>query len=398
MGNELDAILAQINKDYGEGTIMQASKAKTLLVDRVPTGTLSLDLALGGGIPRGRMTMFKGEYSAGKTANAMKAAVQFQHHCRYCGTAMGQYAVGSGWQDKSCACGKLEPMRVVWLDAEHSFDSDWARRWGIDTELLYVIQTEYMEQGIDVSDKCIRSGGCDLLVVDSVAAMTPSVEVEESAEKWQMGVAARLMNKAMRKWTSGMNSGGLMSQTKTTVILINQMRIQLGGYHPVPTSPGGKGLDFFQSVEVRLKKSEWKEEEGTKRPIGLETEFVVVKNKTAPPMRTGRYMMYFVDRPEEGYKVGDTDNDIQIVRAAAFWDLIKKGGAWFTWEDKKYQGEPAIAAALRKDPVTLLRLEQLVRDRELAWIRTGSGTGSSVASVANTADFDLETGEVHDNG
>lgn len=369
----LDKIIGEINKQYGPGTILQASKAHTLKVDRIPLGVLAVDLAMGGGLARGRMTMFKGEYSAGKSALAMKACVQAQHRCRFCNTPIGIYELGAGWRDVKCKCGKQAPMQVVWLDAEHSFDEGWARRWGIDTDNCYVIQTAYAEQGIDVADRCIRSKECDLLVVDSVAALTPSVEVEESAEKWQMGVAARLMNKAMRKWTSGMNSGGLLSEVKCSIILINQMRIQLGGYHPVPTSPGGKGLEFFESVECRLKRSEWIEEPGSKRPIGLETEFVITKNKTAPPMRNGRYLLYFVDQPDKGYKVGDTDNDVQVMRQALFWGLVKKGGAWFTIPgvDGKFQGEPAAAAALRKNPVLLAELEASVRARELRWIETG---------------------------
>lgn len=376
MKTGLDTLLGAINKQYGPGTILRAGEAKTLTVSRVPTYIPALDLALGGGLPRGRITVAKGEYSAGKSALAFKAAASFQRHCRYCATPIALPSIGGKWEHIGCECKRDAPMRVVWADAEHSYDSDWAARWGVRQEDIYVIQTEYSEQCIDVADRCIRSQECDFLVVDSVAALTPSVEIQESSEKWQMGVAARLMNKALRKWTSGLNSGGLLAQTQCTIYLINQMRMNISGYGSPVTSPGGKGIDFFESVELRLKRTKWIEDPLTKRPVAMETEFVTVKNKTAPAQRTGAYTLYFLDQPRRGYQVGDTDTDFQILRLAVFWGLVKKAGSWFHLDGEKFHGEERMAAALRGNPAKLAKLEAEVLIRESAWLKEGKADGA----------------------
>lgn len=260
----------------------------------------------------------------------------------------------------------------------NSFDKDWAERWGLDVDKVLVVQTEYAEQGIDVTDLAIRSGAVDLVVVDSVAALTPAVEVEESSEKWQMGVAARLMNKALRKWTSGMNSGGLLSETQCTIILINQMRLNLGGYGASLTSPGGKGIDFFESLEVRLSKKQdgWLEDSLTGRSIALDVEYLFVKNKTAPARRAGEYRLYFVDDPAGGFSVGDTNYAEQLINLAAFWGIVKKATSWYTLPDgQKAQGSAKIAAILMEDDSLLADIEKRVWARELAWTQSGDTEG-----------------------
>lgn len=365
--SELDKIVKGINKQYGDGTILRASEAKSLVIDRTTSGIFAVDMCLGGGYPRGRLIVVKGEYSTGKSALTLKGTAETQRHCRYCGTRFEYTDMVGEVHEDDCECGKREPMRVVVLDAEHSYDPVWAAKWGVDVNAVHVIQTEYAEQAIDVTDALIRSKECDLVIVDSVAALTPSVEVEESSEKWQMGVFARLMNKALRKWTSASNSFGLLAETKCTLLIINQMRLGLGGYHPTMTSPGGKGLDFFQSIELRLKRVDEIVDPATDRPIGVEVEVSVKKNKTAPRMPGGTFKLFFVSQ-KDGYKVGDTDNDQQILRAAAYWKLIEKGGAWFTFPDgTKYQGAEKAAAAIRSNPELLKKLEEGVRMREFSW-------------------------------
>lgn len=367
----LDELVGDINKRYGEGTLLKASEATSLVLNRLPSGIFDLDMKMGGGFPRGRITQLKGEYSTGKTGVCLKAVAQAQRHCRYCGVRFEYVDMLGEVHEEKCKCGKKEPMRVVWLDAEHAFEADWAAKWGVDISAIYVIQTEYAEQAIDVADACIRSGECDLLIVDSVAALTPSVEIEESAEKQQMGVFARLMNKALRKWTSAMNSQGLLSDTQCTVILINQLRLNLGGYHVALTSPGGKGLDFFASVDVRLKKLEEIHTDGSDRPVGIDVEFVMKKNKTAPLMPGGKFKLFFVTQAG-GYHVGDTDTDTQVLRAAGYWKLIPKGGAWYTFPDgTKVNSIAKATTKLRDDPALLASLEAGVRLRELAWANEG---------------------------
>jgi len=367
----LEALVKSINTKYGAGTLLTADKATSLVIDRLPSRILSLDLQIGGGFPRGRISMLKGDFSTGKSAVAMLATAEAQRSCRHCGTPFEAVSFYGEVTTFDCECKKNDPMRPVWLDAEHSFDSSWAKKWGVDPSRLHVLETEYAEQAIDVADACIRSKQCDLLVADSIAAFTPGVEVEESSEKWQMGVLARLMGKALRKWTSGLNSYGLLGQTKCTIILINQMRISFGGYHPTTTSPGGRGLDFFESLEVRFKKNAPIEEPGSKRPIGISVEFVIKKNKTAPLGTGGLFSLYFVPVPGR-YNIGSTDIDAQVLQLAAFWGLIKKGGAWYTFpNDTKVKGKEAAAAVLKDNPLLLEELQKIIMERELVWQETG---------------------------
>ncbi len=368
-------VLAQVNTKYGKGTILPAKEARLLEMERVPCGIFNLDLAIGGGIPRGRITTVKGEYSTGKSAVCLKAAASFQHHCRMCCTPIDEYILMQGWKRVGCKCGKNDPMRVVWLDAEHNFDSAWAARFGVNLDEIFVIRTEYAEQGIDVVDHCIRSGECDLLVVDSIAALTPMVEVEQSSESWQMGVAARLMSKACRKWTSALNAGGMLAETQVTMMAINQYRMNISGYGPQKVSPGGKALDFYQSVEIELKKDDVLTDDELDREVGVNVEFHIKKNKTAPPHRTGQYGLYFVDQPKLGYSVGDSDLDVQVLRMAVYWRLIEKNGSWFVIEGDKVQGEPAAAKKLRSHPELFKRMHDRVRNNELHWISTGEENG-----------------------
>jgi len=375
----LHKTMMSINKKYGHGTILPAGEATGLVIDRLPTGIFDLDMKLGGGIPRGRITMFKGEFSTCKSAVCMRAAAAAQRYCRYCGTPFEFISFYGEVTEQDCECGRNEPMRVVWLDAEHSFDPPYAAKWGISIDDLYVIETEYAEQAIDVADAVIRSGECDLMVVDSVAALTPSIEVAESSEKWQMGVMARLMNKALRKWTSGMNSFGLLSETNVTIILVNQMRVSIGGYRPTMTSPGGKGLDFYESVEVRFKKDDLLLDPVTKRPIGLQVDFVVKKNKTAPPAPPGgSFALYFVPKPGQ-YQVGSTDLDMQVLKAAIFWKLIVKKGSWYQLPGgEKFQGLRPTAECLKENPELLSSLMEEIEARELAWVNTGDAGETEV--------------------
>jgi RecA/RadA recombinase len=231
--------------------------------------------------------------------------------------------------------------------------------------------------------------------VDSIAALTPSIEVEESSEKWQVGVMARLLGKAFRKWTSGLNSAGLLADTKCTILMINQLRLALGGYHPSITSPGGKAADFYESFELRLKKVDDIIDPGTSRPIGVRVEWIDKKNKTYPKSSGGEFALYFVN--EQGkYRVGDTDTDVQIIKLAAYWGILKKGGAgWYTFPNgTKVQGDDKAGALLRENSALMKDMMDRVRSRELAWqeegVEKGSNDKSKRASAEETDSEDVE--------
>jgi len=364
----LRTAMDDVNKKYGKGTILFCDEAKNLDVDRIPFGVFELDAKIGGGVPRGRVTILSGGYSTGKTGLTYKAVAQAQRRCRFCNDTLEIITPDGEVITKKCRCKRNEPNRVVWADAEKSFEPRWAAQWGVDTSKVVVIQTEYAEQCVDVGEAVIRSGECDFFVVDSVAALATKVEVVESSEKKQMGGGAALMAKALRKWTAGMNSQSLLVENRCTIVLINQLRMNIGGYHAFLDEPGGEALGFFASLRLRLKKEkEHVIEASTGRKIGVDVEFDVKKNKTFPLSNPGNFRLYFVKRP--GIEIGDTDTSTQILRAATYWSLIKKSGAWVYFPDgTKVQGLEAAGAFLDRSPEYRDSLAALVVAQEQAWL------------------------------
>lgn len=369
----LNDLIKSINKRYGTDCFVQASESKKLSVrKRIETGILSFDLALGGGIPMGTIITLKGEFSSGKSALSHRIGASFQRTCRNCGNPLILWneITQDGAQVKCCENPK--PMRVVWFDAEGSYQNAWAERLGMDSENTYVIRTEFAEQGIDIADAVIRSGECDLLVVDSVAALTPSVEIEESSEKWQVGVHARLMNKAMRKWVSAQNAVGMTKVVPPTILLINQIRLKVGVIYGNPeTSPGGKGMDFAASIICKVKRKGFIEDKSGSAPFGQDMEVVVQKNKTAPPNRSCLFSLYF--RPMGPYQAGSSNLAEQLIATAEYWGLVEKTGAWFTLPSgDKFQGLVKAAEALSQDEALLFDLKERVWRHEVSWL---SGDG-----------------------
>lgn len=376
---DFDKLLGQLTSVYGTTTVVRASDSAVLAkTGRVETGILALDIILGGGVPVDRMLVMKGEYSTGKTALALKMTAAFQRRCRNCGRAMVEWdEINMAGKPVIC-CTKPEPSRIVWADAEHCWDNGWATLLGVDTKNIYVVRAESAEQTIDVCDAMIRSGEVDLLVVDSVAALTPSVEIEESVEKQQMGVHARLMNKAMRKWTSASQKDSLSRKFGCTIILINQMRQKIGVIYGSPkTSPGGKGIEFQASVVLEMKNGKHFEYKGM--PAGLEMGATAVKNKTAPPHRSAELNLAFVDH--NGRVAGSTDVARQVFRFARFWGLIVEKGSWYTLaKDVQFQGEEKAVEFLSSPQGALVykMLRRMVLEKETVWL---SGDKQATATL-----------------
>ena len=384
--NKLEQVISSINKKYGQGTILKAGQAPGLVLDRISTGIFALDVGIGGGWPRGRISLLKGLYSSAKTTVALNGLAQAQLCDRITGKPFAiRQRDGSLKEVDFGAKREPIPMRGVVFDAEHTFDPKWAMKWGVDMDEVFVIQAEYAEQGIDVADVLIRSGECDFMLVDSVAALVPSKEIEESAEKWQMGVAARLMNKALRKWTSGLNAPGLLATTKCTILLINQIRLGFGkGGISYFTSPGGKGLDHFESIELMFKNADSVLDAKSERMVGAEIEFTVNKNKTAPMTHGGTFQMYHANSPGNGHKVGEVDNDQQILRAAVYWGLVQKSTSWYSvpsLPDVKAQGLQNFTILLKERPEIIDVLKEKVLERELNWLNTGEAPDASKAKT-----------------
>jgi len=365
-------LLKDINKRYGEDCIVQASQSDRLEKrNRIQTGILSFDIAAGGGVPLGTIMTLKGEYSSGKSALAHRIGAAFQRHCRNCGNPMIDWQENIQDGSQVACCKNPEKMRVVWFDAEGSYQNDWATKLGMFPNNTYVIRTEFAEQGIDIADMAIRSGECDLLVVDSIAHLTPSVEIEQSSEKWQVGTMARLMNKAMRKWVSAQNAVGLEKKVAPTILLINQIRMKVGVFYGNPeTSPGGKGIDFASSIICKVKKKGYIEETKGGVPLGQDIEVVFQKNKTAPPNRSALFSLFFKDTDD--YFTGASNIAEQVILFAEYWGFIERKGSWYVIdENHRYQGAKKAGEALLNDYTLLCQLRDKIIEKEIGWLSGG---------------------------
>jgi len=316
----LKLTLDKLDKAYGKGTVMKMSDQAVVDVDSIPSGSLGLDIALGvGGYPRGRIIEIYGPESSGKTTLTLHAIAEAQK------------------------AGGI----AAFIDAEHAFDRHYAEKLGVDLENLIISQPDNGEQALEIADNLIRSGAIDIVVIDSVAALTPKSEIEGEMGDSKMGLHARLMSQALRKLT------GSISKTNCTVIFINQLREKIGVMFGNPeTTTGGNALKFYASVRLDIRRStQIKESDGS--VAGNKTRVKVVKNKVAPPFKTAEFDIMY----GEGIsKVGE------ILDIAAENDIIKKSGSWFSYEDTKLgQGRDAVKTLLKDNPELMDELEAKVR-------------------------------------
>ena len=316
----LDAVLAQIEKAYGKGAIMKLGEdAGNTDIEAIPTGCLSLDLALGiGGLPRGRMIEIYGPESSGKTTVALHAVAEAQ---------------------------KLGGV-AAFVDAEHALDPVYAKKLGVDLENLYVSQPDTGEQALDIVDALVRSSAVDIIVVDSVAALTPKAEIEGDMGESHVGLQARLMSQALRKLTA------IVNKSKTCVVFINQLREKVGVMFGNPeVTPGGKALKFYASVRIDIRKTDiLKDTEGA---AGNRTRAKVVKNKLAPPFRQAEFdIMYGEGISHFG----------ELLDLGVKLELVQKSGSWFSiGETRIGQGRDAAKRYLQENPETADKLEADIR-------------------------------------
>ena len=317
----LKLAIEKIGKDFGKGSIMKLGDKTTVNVDAIPTGALSLDVALGiGGIPRGRIIEIYGPESSGKTTLA-------QHIVAECQKKGGIAA---------------------FVDAEHALDPEYARNLGVQVDDLLISQPDTGEQALDITEELVRSGAVDIVVVDSVAALVPKAEIEGSMEDQQMGLQARLMSKALRKLT------GIIGKTNTTVIFINQLRMKIGVMYGNPeTTTGGNALKYYASVRMEIRRTEGLK--GDDGDIGNHVRVRVLKNKVAPPFRTAEFDIVF------GKGISKIGN---ILDVAVNLDIVKKAGAWFSYKEEKLgQGREKAKEYLEQNPEILAEVETLVREK-----------------------------------
>lgn len=308
----------QINKQFGDGAIRRLGDTKTVDVELVSSGALSLDLALGGGYPKGRILEIYGPESSGKTTLTLHAIAEVQ---KLGGTA-------------------------AFIDAEHALDPAYARRLGVDTDNLLVSQPDNGEQALEIAETLVRSNAVDLVVVDSVAALVPQAEIDGDMGDSHMGLQARLMSQALRKLT------GIISKSKTTVIFINQIRMKIGVMFGNPeTTTGGNALKFYASVRLDIRRTG--QIKSGEEIIGNRTKVKVVKNKIAPPFRVAEFDIMY----NKGIsKTGD------VLDLAALHNIVEKSGAWFAYNDAKIgQGREASKEYLEANPKVLVEIEAKVR-------------------------------------
>ena len=316
----LKLTLDKLDKAYGKGTVMKMSDAPVVDVDVIPSGSLGLDVALGvGGYPRGRVVEIYGPESSGKTTLTLHAIAEAQK------------------------AGGI----AAFIDAEHAFDRFYAENLGIDIDNLIISQPDNGEQALEIADNLVRSGAIDLIVIDSVAALTPRSEIEGEMGDSKMGLHARLMSQALRKLT------GSISKTNCTMIFINQLREKIGVMFGNPeTTTGGNALKFYASVRLDIRRStQIKDSDGSVR--GNKTRVKVVKNKVAPPFKLAEFDIMY---GEGVSKVGE------ILDIAVEFEIIQKSGSWFSYEETKLgQGRDAVKQMIKDNPELMDELETKIK-------------------------------------
>ena len=342
----LEVALAHLEKDFGTGTIMRLGDNAIQDIETVPTGSIGLDLALGvGGVPRGRITEIFGAESSGKTTLAIHIIAEAQK------------------QGGVCAI----------IDAEHAFDRFYAEQLGVDVNNLWISQPDNGEQALEIAEQLINSGAVDVLVVDSVAALTPKAEIEGDMGDKNVGLQARLMSQAMRKLT------GAISRTRTCCIFINQTREKIGNmYGPAQTTTGGNALKFYSTVRIEISPSSVIKDSDEK-PIGRIAKVKVVKNKVAPPFKKAEFDIMFGEGISKSGEIIDYGVDLGI---------IKKSGAWFSYGNSKIgQGKEGVRKMLNDNPELMAELEEKVRNammEEENSDKKGSGKSPVTKSAQKT--------------
>lgn len=316
----VDTVMGVIEREYGKGSIMRLGSATRVDVPAIPTGSLTLDLALGvGGIPRGRVVEIYGPESSGKTTVALHIVAEAQKN----------------------------GGEAAFIDAEHALDPHYAKNLGVDVDNLIVSQPDTGEQALEIAEALVRSGAVDIVVIDSVAALVPKAEIEGEMGDSHVGLLARLMSQALRKLT------GVAAKSDTAVVFINQLREKVGVVYGNPeTTPGGRALKFFATIRMEVRRQEQIKEGGN--VVGNKTKVKIVKNKVAPPFKEAEFDIMY------GKGISKIGNVIDV---AVSLDIINKAGAWFSYEGTRLgQGREAVRQKMADDPEFFNEVSKKVRE------------------------------------
>jgi recombination protein RecA len=338
----LEMALGNIEKQFGKGAVMKMGEKGSMNIESIPTGALALDLALGiGGLPRGRVTEIYGPESSGKSTLAMHVVAEAQRNGGIC----------------------------AYIDAEHAMDPVYARAIGVDVDELLISQPDTGEQALEICDMLVRSAAIDVIVIDSVAALTPRAEIEGEMGDTHVGLQARLMSQALRKLT------GNLSKSQTICIFINQLREKIGVMFGSPeTTPGGRALKFYSSVRLDIRRIESLKDGA--EVVGNRTRVKVVKNKCAPPFRQAEFdIMYGKGISREG----------SLLDIGVDLGLVKKSGAWYTYEGEQLgQGRENSKTFLGENPEIMVEISERIRQQ------VGIDPSDEVAGVEDDLDIDLD--------
>ncbi len=318
----IELAMAQIEKNFGKGSIMRLGASERAPIETISTGSLSLDIALGGGVPRGRVVEIFGSESSGKTTLSLHILAEAQKN----GGSVG------------------------FIDAEHALDPEYAKKIGLNTDELLLSQPDNGEQALEIVETLVRSNALDVIIVDSVAALVPRAEIEGDMGDSHMGLQARLMSQALRKLTS------IVSKTKTTVIFLNQLRMKIGVMFGNPeTTTGGQALKFYSSIRMDIRSIGKIEDPSSieKEPMGIRVRVKIVKNKMAPPFKTAEFdIMYNCGISFEG----------DLLDLATKYNITRKSGAFYSYKEEKLgQGRENVKAFLRGNPKLLKEIEKDVK-------------------------------------
>jgi recombination protein RecA len=342
----LDTALAQIERQYGKGSVMRMGERRAEITEVIPTGSIALDIALGiGGLPRGRVVEIYGPESSGKTTVALHAIANVQ---RAGGIA-------------------------AFIDAEHALDPEYAKKLGVDIDALLVSQPDTGEQALEIMDMLIRSGAIDIVVIDSVAALVPRAEIEGEMGDSHVGLQARLMSQALRKITGALHS------SNTTAIFINQLREKIGVFFGSPeTTTGGKALKFYASIRLDVRRIETLKD--GQEAVGNRTRVKVVKNKMAPPFKQAEFdIIYGIGISREG----------SLIDLGVETGIVKKSGAWITYEgDQLGQGKENARAFLRDNPDLADEIEKKIRG-QFTIGQIDPALAAAVEEAVSNADIDF---------
>ena len=370
----LQQLKNQINKQYGEGTITIASQATGMKLVRIPTGSLGLDCETGGGYPRGRITVIAGPESTGKSYLALLAIAEAQKM----------------YPDEEC----------WWIDYEGSFVNEWAENFNIDLDRLVIVRPGTSEQALDIATVLLERSDVPMVVIDSLASMAPTAEVEGGMDDMTMGLAARQNNKFFRKAQSAFNRGSIEDgdNLKPAFIIINQLRDTMDKYKP-ETMPGGRGQNFAASIIIWVRVDNQnryleKQPDGSEKYVGHAIKFKTEKNKTFPPKRTGTFDIY-VDESNKGFKAGQVDNFKETIVYAVKWGVIERAGAWYTIlgnQEWRFQGGAKVLEFLLENKDVMDIVQQKVKTLATSSIRQGNAEMTIITDDGK--EVDLDTGEI----